>query len=87
MRYRKLGTTDLTVSEVGFGVWSVATTWWGVTDEAQGIALLRQAYERGVTFFDTADTYGNGKGETMLAQALGDVRDRIVIGTKFGYDW
>ena len=69
MRYRTIGTTDVAVSEVGFGVWTVSTTWWGVTDEAQGIRLLQQAYDLGVTFFDTADTYGNGLGETILAKA------------------
>ena len=87
MKYRTLGETGLKLSTVGFGVWSVATTWWGVTDEDQGVALLRQAYDMGVNFFDTADTYGSGKGETMLARALGSERDKIVIGTKFGYDF
>src|SRR3990172_3128068 len=87
MKYRKLGNTGLQLSTVGFGLWTVSTSWWGVDDDRQGIDLLRRAYDLGVTFFDTADTYGNGKGETMLAEALGQVRDRIVIGTKFGYDW
>ena len=87
MKYRKLGSTDLHLSTVGFGVWTVSTNWWGITDDQHGIDLLRQAYDLGITFFDTADTYGNGKGETMLAEALGHVRDRIVIGTKFGYDF
>ncbi len=87
MKYRTLGRTNLRVSSVGFGVWTVSTSWWGITDEAQGLELLRQAYDRGITFFDTADTYGNGNGETMLARALGDVRDKIVIATKFGYDF
>ena len=87
MHYRTLGSTNLRLSAVGFGVWTVSTGWWGITDEQQGIGLLRRAYDLGVTFFDTADTYGNGKGETMLAEALGDVRDKIVIGTKFGYDF
>ena len=87
MKYRKVGTTDVTVSEVGFGVWTVSTSWWGVTDEAVGVKLLRQAYDAGITFFDTADTYGNGLGETILAKALGEERDRITIGTKFGYDF
>ncbi len=87
MKYRRIGTTDVTVSEVGFGVWTVATNWWGVADEAFGIKLLQQAYDAGITFFDTADTYGNGLGETILAKALGERRDRIVIGTKFGYDF
>lgn len=87
MKYRKLGNTDLTVSEVGFGVWTVGTTWWGITDEAYGIDLLRKAYDLGITFFDNADSYGDGKAERMLARALGDVRDRIVVATKFGYDF
>ena len=87
MKYRNLGKTDLKVSAVGFGVWTVATDWWGVRDEESGVSLLRQAYDLGVSFFDTADTYGNGKGETILARALKDVRDKIVIATKFGYDF
>ena len=87
MKYRTLGSTGLTVSEVGFGVWSVSTDWWGVTDEDVGVDLLRQAYDLGITLFDTADTYGGGKGETMLPRALGEVRDKIVITTKFGYDF
>jgi len=87
MRYRQIGTTDVTVSEVGFGVWTVATKWWGITDEAFGIRLMRQAADLGITFFDTADTYNNGRGETILAEALGSRRDELTIGTKFGYDF
>ena len=87
MKHRMIGTTDVTVSEVGFGVWTVATTWWGVKDEAFGVRLLQQACDLGITFFDTADTYGDGLGETILAKALGHARDRITIGTKFGYDF
>ena len=87
MKYRTVGTTEVTVSEVGFGVWTVATTWWGISDEAFGIKLLQQAYDLGITFFDTADTYGDGLGETMLAKALGDQRGSLTIGTKFGYDF
>src|SRR3990172_5063046 len=87
VEYRKLGETDLTVSEIGFGVWSVATTWWGVTDDEQGLDLLRRARDLGINFFDTADTYGNGNGETILARAFKGARDEIIIATKFGYDF
>ena len=87
MQYRTLPNSDLKLSAVGFGLWTISTTWWGIEDDAAGIDLLRRAYDLGVTFYDTADTYGNGKGETILADALGDVRDKIVIGTKFGYDF
>ncbi|CAM3233965.1 aldo/keto reductase [Deinococcus saxicola] len=86
MEYRELKGTDLSVSAVGFGVWTVGTTWWGVKDEKIGKRLLREAYEAGVTYFDNADTYASGRAEEMQREALGDVREKIVIGTKFGYD-
>ncbi|HZP80774.1 MAG TPA: aldo/keto reductase [Chthonomonadaceae bacterium] len=87
MQYRALGDTGLNVSAVGFGVWTVSTTMWGITDDAFAAQLLRRALELGITFFDTADVYGDGKGETLLADTLGDRRDSIVIATKFGYDF
>ena len=87
MNYRPLGETGRCASEVGFGVWTVASTMWGITDEAFGVQLLRQALEAGINCFDTADVYGDGKGETMLATALGNHREEAVICTKFGYDF
>ena len=86
MKYRNLPNTDLKLSAICFGVWTVSTTWWGIDDDNYSVSLLRQAYDLGITFFDTADTYGNGKGETLVADALGSVRDKLVIATKFGYD-
>src|SRR5262245_4398726 len=88
MRYRTIPGTDIAVSEVGFGVWTVSTGWWGETDDAEATRLLREAHARGVTLFDTADTYGSGRGETLLAEAFpGRRRDEIVVSTKFGYAW
>ncbi len=87
MKYRNLGGTDLRVSEVGFGVWTVSTGWWGEVDEARSVDLLRKAFERGINYFDTADTYGSGLGETLLADAFGGMRDEVVISTKIGYDF
>jgi aryl-alcohol dehydrogenase-like predicted oxidoreductase len=87
MKYRSLGNTDIQVSEVGFGVWTVSTGWWGEVIDERSIALLRQAHERGINYFDTADTYGSGKGETLLADAFGYMRDEVVISTKIGYDF
>ncbi|MBI4499391.1 MAG: aldo/keto reductase [Chloroflexi bacterium] len=87
MRYRTFPRCEVTVSEIGFGVWTLTAGWWGSYTEDEAVALLRQAYDLGVTFYDTADTYGNGWGETILARAFGSMRDKIVIGTKFGYDF
>ncbi|MDA0988774.1 MAG: aldo/keto reductase [Chloroflexi bacterium] len=87
MKYRILGKTNLEVSEVGFGVWTVSTGWWGKIEERDGMALLNQAVDLGINFFDTGDTYGLGYGEEILAKALGKKRNDILIGTKFGYDF
>ena len=89
MKYRILKGTSHNVSEVGFGVWTVGTKMWGVSDEDYntGVRLLRLALDHGINFFDTADVYGDGKGEVVLAQAFEGRRDEIVIATKFGYDF
>lgn len=87
MKRRPLAKTGLMVSEIGFGVWTVGTTWWGIKDEAVGIKMLQRAFDAGINFFDTADTYGNGYGEAILAKALGARRRDLVIATKFGYDF
>lgn len=87
MRYRNLGDTDISVSEVGFGVWTVSTGWWGEVDEARSVELLRKAFDKGINYFDTADTYGSGLGETILADAFGGMRDEVVFSTKIGYDF
>jgi aryl-alcohol dehydrogenase-like predicted oxidoreductase len=87
MRYRRLGDTDVSISEVGFGVWTVSTGWWGQVEEARSLKLLRLAHEKGINYFDTADTYGSGLGETLLRDAFGHMRESIVISTKIGYDF
>lgn len=90
MKYRRLNGTNLDCSEVGFGVWTVGTKMWGVPDHdyETGIRLLRCARELGINFFDTADVYGDGKGEVLLERAFpGRERDGIIIATKFGYDF
>ncbi len=87
MRYRTYPKTDLTVSEVGFGLWTTATGWWGNMDDAQAVNLLGEALELGITLFDAADTYGNGRSEEQLARAFRTKRERVVYATKFGYDF
>ena len=87
MRYRRLGETALDVSEIGFGVWTVGTSWWGRIEESDGVRLLQQAFDLGVNLFDTADTYGEGYGERIVAKALRKQRHEIILCTKFGYDF
>jgi aryl-alcohol dehydrogenase-like predicted oxidoreductase len=87
MRFRTYKNTDLTVSEVGFGLWTISTGWWGNFTDDEAIALLHKAFDLGINFFDAADTYGNGRSEEQLAKAFPKNRDEIVIATKIGYDF
>jgi len=87
MKNRTYPNTDLTVSEIGFGLWTTATGWWGEMSDAQAVTLLHEALDAGITLFDAADTYGNGRSEDQLAAAFADRRDRVVYATKFGYDF
>ena len=86
MRTRTFGTTDLRCSEIGFGTWALGSNWWGKVTGDDGIELIRQALELGITFFDTGDVYGKGANEEIVARALAGVpRDSVQISTKFGY--
>ena len=85
MRTRRLGDTDLEVSEIGFGTWALGSTWWGEISEAEGERLLREALELGITFFETGDAYGQGANEELVGRVLGPHRDRVQLSTKFGY--
>ena len=87
MNYRKLTPEGPEISVIGFGMWTVSTPMWGIKDDQIGLSLINEAFLNGITFFDTADVYGDGRGETMLREGLGDHRDEIVIATKFGYDF
>ncbi|MBM3673648.1 MAG: aldo/keto reductase [Actinobacteria bacterium] len=85
MRYRRFGQSDLTVSEVGFGVWTLASDWWGAVDDKAG--MIRTALDAGINFIDTAPVYGqDARGETLLADVLKAHRDDLVLTTKCGYD-
>jgi aryl-alcohol dehydrogenase-like predicted oxidoreductase len=87
MRFRTYKNTDLTVSEVGFGLWTISTGWWGNFTEGEAITLMHKAFDLGITLFDAADTYGNGLSEELIAKAFPSQRDEIVIATKVGYDF
>jgi aryl-alcohol dehydrogenase-like predicted oxidoreductase len=87
MKYRTLPNTSVTVSEVGFGLWTTSTGWWGEKSDDEATALLHEALDLGITTFDAADTYGDGRSEVQLAKAFAGRRERVVYATKFGYDW
>jgi aryl-alcohol dehydrogenase-like predicted oxidoreductase len=87
MKYRVFPNTDIRVSEVGFGTWTISTGWWGEKTDVEAVGMLRRAHdEHGVTFFDAADAYGNGRAERQLAEAFRGRRKDVVIATKIGYD-
>jgi aryl-alcohol dehydrogenase-like predicted oxidoreductase len=85
MRTRHLGTSGLAVSELGFGCMSLSHGYGPATNEREAIALLRHAYELGITFFDTAEVYGQGANEQLVGKALHGVRKHVVLATKFGF--
>ncbi len=84
MKTRYLG--KLSVSELGFGTMSFASTYGASPEKAEAIRVIRGAHELGVTFFDTAEVYGPWTNEVLLGEALGPVRDDVVIATKFGFN-
>jgi aryl-alcohol dehydrogenase-like predicted oxidoreductase len=87
MKFRTLPETDVRVSEIGFGLWTVSTGWWGKFTEGEAIALMHRAFDLGITLFDAADTYGNGYSEELIAKAFPQQRDQIVIATKVGHNF
>lgn len=87
MKYRRFTGTDVSVSEVGFGLWTLSTGWWGTYTDDEAVRLMHKALDLGVTLFDAADTYGNGRSEELIGKAFGGRRDDVVIATKIGYDF
>lgn len=83
MNYRQLGKTDLNVSELSFGTWAIGGSW-GKTNDGESLRALDFAMNQGVNFFDTADVYGDGHSEELLAKATKGKHDKIHIATKFG---
>lgn len=82
MKYRVLGNTELKVSEVSFGTWAIGGDW-GNSNDQEAIAGLHHAMDEGVNFFDTADVYGSGHAEELLAKATKGNEDTVHIATKF----
>ncbi|MET7339481.1 aldo/keto reductase [Nonomuraea sp. NPDC005650] len=86
MKQRTLGQQGLTVSALGYGAMGISMAY-GPSVETDGITTVRRAHELGVTFFDTAELYGQGENERIVGAALAPVRDEVVIATKFGFDF
>jgi len=86
MQKRKLGNGNLEVSGLGLGCMGLSFGYGPAVDRQHGIAVIRTAYERGVSFFDTAEVYGPFTNEELVGEALAPVRDKVVIATKFGFD-
>src|SRR5438132_5914395 len=92
MRYRDLGKTGIRVSAIGFGGWAIggateasgAPLGWGRTSDDESLAAIRRARDLGVTFFDTSDSYGFGRSESLLGIVLSRHRAEVVIATKVG---
>ena len=86
MERRTFGRSGVEASVVGFGLWTISTGWWGDHSDEAAVDLLRQGHDAGITFYDAADAYGDGRSEQLLARAFAGKRNAITIGTKFGYD-
>ncbi len=89
MKYRELGNSELTVSEIGFGAWGIGGSAgghaaYGLTDDAESIRALHAALDAGVTLYDTSDLYGMGHSELLIGRAFQQRRDQVVIATKGG---
>ena len=83
MNYRPLGRTGWSVSDISFGAWAIGGFWGQVSDE-ESLAALHQAIDSGVNFLDTADVYGNGRSERLIAQLKKSRREEIIVATKAG---
>ena len=83
VQYRILGKSGYRVSTVSFGAWAIGGTW-GKTDDKESLRALHRAVDLGVNFFDTADVYGDGKSETLIAQLRRDRREELIVATKAG---
>lgn len=86
MQTRKLGANGLDVSALGLGCMGISFSYATKLPKDEGVALIRAAVERGVTFFDTAEVYGPFTNEEVVGEALRPFRDQVIIATKFGFD-
>jgi len=87
MEYKRLGSTNLEISRIGFGCWAIGGHGYGSVDDQQSVNAIQKALDMGVNFFDTADVYGFGHSEEILSKALGSQRGKVIVATKFGVNW
>ncbi|MCP4453075.1 MAG: aldo/keto reductase, partial [Planctomycetes bacterium] len=83
MHQRVLGKTQIKVSEMGLGCWQMGADWGEVSDDT-AFAIMKTAVDQGVTFFDTADVYGNGRSEALIGRFLKETAVHVRVATKFG---
>jgi aryl-alcohol dehydrogenase-like predicted oxidoreductase len=84
MKYRMLGDTGLSVSEIGFGTWGLGGTAYGYADDQESKKALEASFDKGINFYDTADLYGDGHSEELLGEVFAGRRDKVIITTKGG---
>ena len=84
LNYRPMGKTELEVSEIGFGMWTLASDRWGSFSDERAIDLLRKAYDAGINYYDVAPTDGDGRGERLLGEAFREKRELVIISSKVG---
>src|ERR1700730_11029621 len=84
MKYRALGRTGWNISEIGFGAWGIGGGDWGTTDDKASLAALHKAIDLGVNFIDTADVYGDGHSEQLIAQVRKARSEQLIVATKAG---
>ena len=83
MKYRKFGSLDWDVSEIGLGCWQIGADWGNVSEEKAN-EVLKSSFENGVNFFDTADVYGDGRSEKFVGNFINSISERIFVATKAG---
>src|SRR5215469_13065558 len=89
MEFARIAGTELTVSRIALGTWSIGGWMWGGPNDDEAVRTIRSALDRGITLIDTAPVYGFGHAEELVGRALKEsgARGRVVIATKVGIDW
>ena len=82
VNYRPMGKTEIEVSEIGFGTWTLTSGKWGAFSPEKAVELLQYAYSQGIVYFDTSAVHAGGLGEQLLAKAFKDKREMIVVTTE-----